>query len=527
MKKGWLTASVVFACLFLYPARSFSQLPTELKVDPLLLVSLKECRNIMKTCGPNIFPEWDFQKTAVLFYKPNVQELLIGFPHKPQGFSEFAGISPLTGETVYYRDGTTTLTVDDQNTSIPVEGISVLVVADPLSRMRNQIRGVLMGRPKEFALQWLEDWNFAQSPYRELLLILHEGFHVFQHLRAPNKWPNEMALSKYPLLDPVNNTFFVLEGNILRDAFLAAPSLKLEKIKQFVTVRYFRQSRLDPECSEYENLIEYSEGLAKYVEYKFLALGERIEPLQEMYYRQGFHGYQGVLAKLLEDSVGDMVKIVAVSDDRFGNKFGTGPLRFKLYELGAFQALLLDEVMPSWKEKVFENGVSIGGLLIQALRMPAEEMEQYLNRVKQEYKYDEVLAEKIQFEKEGKRRIQEKLDAILHSDRTLVRIIYGGFTEKLAIAFTPFGVTWLSEKSAIYDMVPVKVIFKEGAALQLKKIIPVLIDKEKKEILFVVAGPASKFLEGEQEKVDTDEFALSGAKISLRQEGKDIRIELK
>jgi hypothetical protein len=42
-----------------------------------------------------------------------------------------------------------------------------------------------------------------------------------------------------------------------------------------------------------------------------------------------------------------------------------------------------------------------------------------------------------------------------------------------------------------------------------------------------VAGPASKFLEGEQEKVDTDEFALSGAKISLRQEGKDIRIELK
>lgn len=214
MKKEWLTASVVFACLFLYPARSFSQPPTELKVDPLLLVSLKECRNIMKVCGPNIFPEWNFQKTAVLFYKPNVQELLVGFPHKPQGFSEFAGISPLADETMYYRDGTTTLTVDDQNTSIPIDGISVLVVADPLSRMRNQIRGVLMGRPKEFALQWLEDWNFAQSPYRELLLILHEGFHVFQHTRAPNKWPNEMALSKYPLLDPVNNTLFVLEGNI-------------------------------------------------------------------------------------------------------------------------------------------------------------------------------------------------------------------------------------------------------------------------------------------------------------------------
>jgi len=527
MKKVRLIASAVFASLCLCPTQYFSQPPTELKVDPLLLVSLKECRNIMKICGPKIFPEWDFQKTAVLFYKPNVQELLIGFPHKPQGFSEFTGISPLAGETMYYRDGTTTLTFDDQNTSIPIDGISVLVVADPLSRMRNQIRGVFMGRTKEFALQWLEDWNFAQSPYRELLLILHEGFHVFQHTRAPNKWANEVALSKYPLLDPVNNAFFVLEGNILRDAFLAAPSLRLEKIKQFAAVRNFRQSRLDPECSEYENLTEYSEGLAKYVEYKFMALGERIEPLQEMYYRQGFHGYQIVLAKLLEDSVRDMVKIVAVSDERFGNKFGTGPLRFKLYELGAFQALLLDEVMPSWKEKIFENGVSIGGLLKQALRMPPEELEQYLSRAKQEYKYDEALAEKIQFEKEGKKRIQEKLDAILHSDRTLVRIIYGGFTENLAVAFTPFGVTWLNEKSAIYDLVPVQVFFKEGAVLQLKKIIPVLIDKEKKEILFVVDGPASKFLEGEQEKVDTGEFALSGAKISLRQQGKDIRIELR
>jgi hypothetical protein len=49
----------------------------------------------------------------------------------------------------------------------------------------------------------------------------------------------------------------------------------------------------------------------------------------------------------------------------------------------------------------------------------------------------------------------------------------------------------------------------------------------KKEILFVVPGPASMFPEGEQGQVDTDEFALSGAKISLKQQGKDIRIELK
>jgi hypothetical protein len=344
---------------------------------------------------------------------------------------------------------------------------------------------------------------------------------------APEKMANEMALSKYPLLDPVNNALYVLEGNILRDALLSRDSQRLDKIKEFVAVRYFRQSRLDRDCAEYENLAEYSEGLAKYIEYKFLTLGEKIEPLKEMFYRQGFHGYQGVLSKLLENNIQDMVKIVAVSDDRFGNKFGAGPLRFKLYDLGACQALLLDEVMPSWKKKIFDKGVSIGGLLIQAAGLSPEELERHLSHAKQEYKYEEALAEKLKFEQEGKKKIQEKLDALLHSDQTLVRIVYGGFTDQIGISFSPFGVTWISETSAIYDMVPIKVVLKGGVALQLKKIIPVLIDKAKKEILFTVASPASTFLPGDSAKVETDEFLLSGAKMSLRREGKDIRIELR
>ena len=42
-----------------------------------------------------------------------------------------------------------------------------------------------------------------------------------------------------------------------------------------------------------------------------------------------------------------------------------------------------------------------------------------------------------------------------------------------------------------------------------------------------MSGPASKFLDGEQEKIDIDEFALSEAEIKLLQEGIDIHIELK
>jgi hypothetical protein len=359
-------------------------------------------------------------------------------------------------------------------------------------------------------------------------LILHEAFHVYQDKMAPEKSANEMIVSLYPLLDPVNNALYVLEGNILRDALLSQdPKGRLEKIKEFVAVRSFRQSRLDTNYVEYENLTEYSEGIATYVEYKFMKIGETIEPIRDMYYHQGFNGYRGILTKLLEERINDMVKIVSVTDDRFGNKFGSGPLRFKLYDLGAFQGLLLDEVMPSWKEKIFEDSAYLSDMLKHALALSTEELKQYLVRAKSEYNYEDAYESKLQFEQEGKKRIQDKLDSLLNTENTLVKILYGGFTEKIGIAYTPFGVTPVSDKSAIYEMVPIKVRFKEGVELKFKQAIPVLVDKEKKEITFAIPTPASKFRTGSADELETDEFTLSPAKMDIGREGHTITIQLK
>lgn len=518
------------ACFLLLTCISsaFSEQSTELKIDPLLLVSLKECRNIANSLGKELYPGWDFQKTPILFYRPNVQELLINFPHKPEGFSEYTGFDPLGNETVYFRNDSTIFTIDDQNTSTEIDSIPVLVVADPFSSMRNQMQDVLTQRSKEFAASWLKSWSFIPSPYDKLTLILHEAFHVYQSKMAPEKSANEMMISQYPLLDPVNNALYVLEGNILKDALLSTePSVRQEKIKEFVAVRSFRQSLLDSSCVEYENLNEYVEGTAKYVEYKFLKTGETVEPIREMYYQNGFNGYRGVLPNEFRNRMNNMVNVVAVNDDRFGNKFGSGPLRFKLYELGACQALLLDEVMPEWKEKIFNDGIYLSDMLRQSMALPVPEMKRYLEQAKSEYKYDDAYQSKLQFEKEGKEYIQKKLDAILQTDQTLVKISYEGFTEKIGIAYTPFGVTQITKKSGIYDMVPIKVRFKERVELQMKQVIPVLIDREKKLIAFAVATPISELAAGSDTKLETGEFALSGAKMDIRREGNTLEIRLK
>lgn len=508
---------------------SQAQTSSEIKIDPLLLVSLKECRHITRELGNSLFPGWEFQNTPILFYRPGVQDVLINFPHKPQGFREYSGFNPLGSERIFVRNDSTHFTIDGQNTSTQIDSVTTLVVADPYSNMRNSLQGAIDDRPKAWIDHWLANWEFMGSPYDQVETILHEAFHVYQHSRNPNKYANEMAVTKYPLLDPENNALYVLEGNLLKDALLQSDrNLKMEKIREFVAVRSYRQSRLDSSSVEYENLNEYNEGLAKYTEYKFLTSGQALKPIREMYYQQGFYGYKDVLASQYTDRLQNMVNVVAVNDDRFANKFGAGPMRFRLYELGACQAMLLDEVFPAWKSSIFNDGVYLTGQLQQAVPLSKAEAEHYLEQAKSEYHYDNVYRSKQQFQKDGLAAIQAKLDGILKTNQTLVKINYGGFSEKVGIGhFTPFGVTQVSPKSAIYDLVPIQIRFKEGSTLNMKQAIPVLLDRDQKMIAFTVPLPASNFDKPAGNDLDTDQFTLTGVNRDIAIEGNTVNITLK
>ena len=528
MKKILIYASLLTLMSWInqIPA-SFAQDSSELKIDPLLMISLKECRHITGILGDDLFHGWDFKSTPILFYRPNVQELLINYPHQPKGFSLYTGFNPLHDKKIYIRNGATTIAYDDQNTSIEIDSIPILVVADPFSTMRNQMRDMI-GRPKEFTDQWLTNWQFIPDPYFKLEVILHEAFHVYQNRMAPDKYADESVVSQYPLLDPENNALYVLEGNILKDAILAQqPEARREALKKFVAVRIYRQSRLDSSWVEYENLNEYQEGLAKYVEYKFMQLGEGIKPIKEMQYHQGFNGYRGVLLKKFQAAIDNMVSIVAVNDDRFGNKFGSGPLRFKLYDLGACEALLLDGILPNWEDKIFEPRVYLIDLLRQSVLLTKEEMKQYLDKAKKEYKYDEAYQSKLEFEKEGNRKIEEKVASILKTEKTLVKISYGSLTQTVRIGrYTPFGVTQISKQSAIYEMVPILVYFNKGCKIDFKQAIPVIVDQDKKQIIFSVDAPPSKFVSDNQNKMDLDEFSLTSS-MDIHSENNIVSIQLK
>lgn len=485
---------------------------TSLRIDPLMLVSVQEFRRIATALGGAIYPGWNPNSVPLLLYRPGVQELLLGARRRPAGFSVFRGGSRLIGERIYARNDSTVMSVDDQNTTTTLDSAKVLVVADQYSRMRSHIRGTVLARPAAFANRWLDDWGFLESPYDQLQLMLHEAFHVYQERMAPGKQANEGAVAQYPFLNPVNNALFIIEAEVLRDALLTRDQrVQREKAAEFVAVRTARRAALDASYADYENRNEFSEGTARYVEYRFLQLGEGLAPTPQMYFQAGFTGYRGVLRSRLERRLNELVAIVAVTDDRFGNMFGAGPLRFRLYELGAAQALLLDAVAPDWKRSIFEPGVYLTDLLARATALSDARRQEYLDRAKVEYRYDSLLTGCLAFEQAGHRYVQQRVDSILHTDRTLVTVSYGEAGGIAGMAFTPFGVTPVTPRVTLYDLVPLEIHLRNGVVLHMKQIIPVLLDRDERTISFAVATPAAAFEGQGAAGIDNAEFSLGSS----------------
>jgi hypothetical protein len=498
----------------------------DLRIDPLLLVSVKEYRHILETIGPEIYPGWKWNTIPLLLYRPLVQDVLLNAPRRPPGFARFTGRTVLSDKTIYARNDSTVKDIDGQNTSITLDSMRVLVVADQYSRERQQIEAN-SGRP--IMAQWLKEWGFIQSPYDEVEIILHEAFHVHQDRLAPGKAANEQAVAHYPLLDPGNNALVALEARILRDAVLAKDAAqKRARIEQFLAVRTLRRTGLDTASVSYENLNEFSEGTARYVQFRFDQLGERVTPIPEMYLRTGFTGYRDVLQKRLERQMDEMVKVASFSDDRFGNKFGGGPMRFRLYDTGGVQALLLDDVAPDWKQRIFAPGVYLTDLLAGAIPMSADRRANLVAQAKAEYGFDSILVNRQAFEKEGRRIIQSRVDSIVNTTQTLVTISYAAAGDITGLGYTPFGVTAVNDHTAIYDLVPVAVRFRNRVILRMKSTVPVVIDREAKTVTFAIASAPALFEGKSAAGIDIAELTLGGSPATtISVSGNKVKIELR
>jgi hypothetical protein len=221
-----------------------------------------------------------------------------------------------------------------------------------------------------------------------------------------------------------------------------------------------------------------------------------------------------------------MKDIIDASIDMTGNKFGVGPLRFRLYSSGAALALLLDDVAPDWKADIFKDGVYLFDKLKKAVPLSASEQASLVSQAKNEYGYEALFKEKRQFAEEGRKVLDEKLRNILETRDTLVVLDYSDLGGIAGMAFTPFGVTKVAENLTIYDMVPLAGRFPNKAEFRFAKVIPVLVDKAAKQMKFVVKTKPPIFEAQKGNEIKAEEFSLTGSRYELKVAGNKVLVKL-
>ena len=452
------------------------------KVDPLLIAEAGEVWALIAAPTNPVWPGWNAAATPLLFYLPGEQDVLINHPHPPQGFHPYDGPVQFPGGRILVKDGPTIIEWDGQNTSQDVEGVRTLIVADRLSNLRVQVSSLLMdAKPAQEKAQALQLSDLATDPYDQLAMVVHEAFHVFQDQRAPDKGASEMLLLSYPVLSVQNNVGFALEGAALAQALRGGDDAEFRRAAvRWLAVRKDRRSTLPREAVDYEDGIEFTEGLAKYTEYRLFQVLEGRRPGPAMAWAQGFAGYAD-LASRRGILIGQMVQHMSGEAQVNNDPYGTAPLRMRLYFSGMAEGVVLDRLSPGWKDRIFLPEATLTSLIEGALKAPPAELDKALKAAKGDAGYGALVEKKTVLAREGKVRAEAMLKEIEEGPGIGLIVDYSALDfPKPAMSFTPFGITAIDAQRTIFTMAPVAVAFGKDSQVAQTVPAPLLRDSGKK-----------------------------------------------
>jgi hypothetical protein len=195
--------------------------------------------------------------------------------------------------------------------------------------------------------------------------VVHESFHAFQGQQAGRRLEQaELAVRRfedsYPWDDQAQKDGWLGEFQALKAGVQASSTAeKMEAVRQFLQKRQERRAgtAFTPELAAYEMQREWLEGVALYVEYdtwRNLVEAAGYQPQPELENDPNFHGY-GAFQSKMDAAIASPRAMVMQRDTRF-------------YSAGMMEAFLLDDLMPGWKAKIFQEGVYLEDLLRRATR---------------------------------------------------------------------------------------------------------------------------------------------------------------
>lgn len=333
------------------PTQDNSELPGVLDKARLL-----EALQLRSELGDQVWPGWSEAEIPIILWNGSY-EFLFNYPSQPPGEWALIKNDDLAG-TPYFRQAAD----NPQNFAVRVGNIWTASMAT-----KNNTDVFLISSFQDMfpsPVKQIFPYRFLIQPSEtQLGAVLHETFHVLQYQRAPERIETAEAAhgwsDEYDSASEAFNVESKEEGKLLALALKAETrEEKIELVRQFLSARAARRTdfQLSADLTDYERWLEWEEGTAKYIEVAILKAASETadyEPLPEMQNDPDFKSYQNFDQRWSQELI--QLQYQTTSGESI------------FYMTGMAQAFLLDDLLPDWKEKYWEDGVFLEDLLRLAI----------------------------------------------------------------------------------------------------------------------------------------------------------------
>ena len=377
----WLVGGLLGLCLVGTAVSALSNLGLPAESDGADRLSqnqkalLLELSQVRQTIGDAVWPGWGQAVIPAVVYN-EAYTFLIDYVDPPDGWQRLPDLAD--------RGGAWELVPDDliagqpyYRQKLPASGETpqafTVMIGDQWATSMTTKEWMEISLRQEMADQ-LPDPLSRIVPYRVVTglfirgsdgyisLLAHESFHAYQGSLAPNRLvAAEAALhadSGYPWAE--SEADWQVELDLLVAALEAKTVAETASLsRQFLNQR--QQRRLTTGLSDaeiaYEQQREWLEGLARYVELETWRQADLLatyDPVAALTSDRDFDGY-GTFDRRWRQEIDQIGRMA--SDE--------GETRF--YYTGMAQGVLLDRLLPDWKEQIFAEGVFLEDILETAV----------------------------------------------------------------------------------------------------------------------------------------------------------------
>jgi hypothetical protein len=205
---------------------------------------------------------------------------------------------------------------------------------------------------------------FTGNADKYITLVLHESFHAYQGMQAPERLAAAerviQAANSYPWDQPDMASYWDRETELLAQALESREGDETRAlVRQFLAQRFQRRQKFDMQARfvDYERLREWLEGSAKFVEldiWKAAFIAPNYQPLEAVQKLPAFDSYDTFERAWSQE----VAQLPRAADQESETLF---------YYTGMAQAFLLERMYPDWQTRLMEDGVYLETLLQEVI----------------------------------------------------------------------------------------------------------------------------------------------------------------